>query len=471
MPYMIREASTTAQPSLGSEPTLAVLARTIPAATLRAVVAAQGVREQRRRKLPADLLLALTVAMNLEPAVGLEAVLRRLLSGLRLRAPDPDVAVPTRSAICQARARLGARPVVDLFHRVCRPLATAATPGACRFGLRLVALDGTVENVPDTPANERAFGRGRNQHQPTAFPQVRGVYLSECGPHTIIDAGFWPIGTSEHTGAHRLVRSVTAEMLVLCDRGLYSFALAARVRARGAHVLGRVPAGVRLVADTPLADGSVLAWWRPADRGRGRRGRRATQQVRVRVITYTLQDPARPGYGERHRLVTTLRDPVLAPARDLVETYHERWEIELCIDELDTNQRQRAPLRSQTPVGVLQELSGLLVAHYAVRAAMHEAAVAAPPPPLDPRRLSFTQAVRLIVEAIPHFHLVAAADHLRLYARLLADIRRHPLPARRVRTYPRVCRQRRSRYPPKRAHHRHPVHPPTTFREAIVILN
>ncbi len=295
MRYMIRKTVASPQTSLVAAPALAALADAVPPATLVAVVEDLGVREQRRRKLPADLLLALSVAMHLDPLSSLETVLRRRVSGLRLLAPDPDAAVATRSAICQARARLGARPVVALCHRVCRPRATRATPGAFRFGLRLVALDGTVEHVPDTAANERAFGRGRNQHQPTAFPQVRGVYLAECGTHMIIDAGFWPIGTSEHVGAHRLVRSVTPDMLVTWDRGLYSFALAARIWARGAHSLGRMPAGAKLAADTQLADGSALATWRPADRGRGRRARRAADGRRVRIITSTLQDPARPG--------------------------------------------------------------------------------------------------------------------------------------------------------------------------------
>jgi hypothetical protein len=362
--------------------------------------------------------------------------------------------------------------VVDLFHQVCHPLATPATPGAFAVGLRLVALDGTVENVPDTAANDRAFGRGRNQHQPTAFPQVRGVYLAECGTLAIVDAGFWPIGVSEHVGAHRLVRSVQPDMLVLTDCGLYSDALAARIRAQGAHILARVPAGAKLAPDTILADGTTLTWWRPADRGKGRRARHATQAVRVRVVTYTLTDPARPGCGVRHRLVTTLLDPLVAPARELILTYHERWEIELCIDEVDTDQRQRAPLRSQTPLGVLQELYGLLVAHYAVRATMHAAALAAGADHqvLDPRRLSFTEAVRLIVEALPLFQVVAPAHHPRLYARLLADLRRHRLPPRRRRAYPRVCRRRRSRYPPKRDHHRHPLQPALPFAEVIMLI-
>jgi len=469
MHYRIREpASGRALVDAGAS--LAVLAQTIAPSTLQAAVDATGRREQRRRKLPADLVLALTLVMHLDPRSSLETVLRRLLSGLRLLVPDPVPRLPGRSAISQARGRLGVRPVVALFRQVCRPLASAATPGACRFGWRLVALDGTVENVPDTPANARAFGRGRNQHQSTAFPQVRGVYLVECGSHAILDAGFWPIHISEHTGAHRLLRSVTADMLVLWDRGLHSHALATKVQARGAQFLGRVPARVRLEPDTWLADGSALAWWSPADRGPRRRHRHHSDRLRVRLITYTLTDPARAGGGGRSRLVTSLLDPTTAPARDLVAAYHERWEVELVIDEVDTHQRQGAPLRSQTPVGVLQELYALLIVHYSIRATMHTAAVTATPAAQDPRTLSFTQAVRLIVEALPHFQLVAGADHARLYTRLLLDLRRAALPPRRGRVYPRVCRQRHSRYPPKRDRHRHLHHPTIPFPEAIHIL-
>ena len=110
-------------------------------------------------------------------------MLHKLVHGLRLFWPDPEIALAGKSAICQARYRLGARPVVALFHRVCGPLATAQTPGAFCFGLRLMALDGVVEDVPDSPANVRAFGRRHSDQETSAFPQVQGVYLSECGTH------------------------------------------------------------------------------------------------------------------------------------------------------------------------------------------------------------------------------------------------------------------------------------------------
>jgi hypothetical protein len=150
----------------------------------------------------------------------------------------------------------------------------------------------------------------------------------------------------------------------------------------------------------------------------------------VRVIEYTLTDPALLGYGEVHRLVTTLLDPRVAPARDVVCLYHERWESELVVDETDTHQRLAGrPLRSRKPEGVLQELYALLIAHYAIRVLMHEAALQAG---VDPDRLSFVHAVRVIHDAIPEFQMVSPAEHPRLYARLLQDIAVGRLPERRL---------------------------------------
>jgi len=276
--------------------------------------------------------------------------------GLRLFWPDPEIALASKSAISQARYRLGARPVVALFHRLCRPLATDRTPGAFRFGLRLVALDGTVEDVPDSPANVRAFGRHHSDRGASAFPQVQGVYLSECGTHAVLDAGFWPCHASERVGAFRLLRSVCAGMLLLLDRGFYSFEMVERTLARGAHVLVRVPASVTLRVRWRLPDGSYWAHIYPADPLRRKRG----DHLLVRVIVYTLTDPARPGYAETHRLVTTLLHAQEAPALELVCTYHDRWEIELTIDEIDTHQRLvQHPLRSQKPVGVGSREAGI----------------------------------------------------------------------------------------------------------------
>lgn len=423
---------------------LEALERVVPRTAIQAAVLAADVPSQRRRKLPTDVTLLLCIAMSLWTQQALDVVLHTMVHGLRLFWSDPDLLLATKGAISQARYRLGARPVVALFHHVCRPLATPQTPGAFLGGLRLLALDGTVEDVPDSPANARAFGRQHADRGDSAFPQVQGVYLSECGTHTIIDAGFWPSRVSERVGAVRLLRRVGTGMLLLLDRGFYSFEMIERTRATGAHVLVRVPATVTLRVRQRLPDGSYWAYIYPSEHARKKRG----DHLLVRVLVYTLTDPARPGYGETHRLVTTLLDAQAAPARDLIVAYHVRWEIEVTIDEIDTHQRLvQHPLRSQKPVGVIQELYGLLVAHYAVRAIMAEAAAAAL---IAPTRLSFAQAVELIRVAIDDFHLVAPTQHGLLYQRLLRDIAARRLPDRAPRTNPRVVKRKMSKFKLKR---------------------
>jgi len=328
-----------------------------------------------------------------------------------------------------------------------------------------MAIDGTTEDVPDTPANVRAFGRHTGARGDSAFPQVQGVYVIECGTHAIVDAGFWPCHTSERLGGLRLLRSVHAGMLLLWDRGFHSFDMAQRTRAQGAHFLSRLPSHVQLKPLQRLPDGSYLASLAPADYQRRKRG----EHLVVRVITYTCTDPARPGYGETHRLMTSLLDAERYPALELACAYHERWEIELTIDEIDTHQRLvRHPLRSQKPVGVIQELYGLLVAHYVVRRVMHDAALQAG---LDPDRLSFINAVRLICDAIPEFQMVAPEQQPQLYARLLRDIARYRLPERDTRINPRVVKRKMSNFHLKRAEHRQWPQPSMTFRAAVALLN
>jgi hypothetical protein len=462
MEYRIREF--TAGDHFGRALSLEALGAAIPAAAIRAARREAGARGQRERKLPMPAVVLAPVAMNLYTHLSMGAVLRKLGQGQRLVWPDPDIARPGKSALSYRRYQLGARPLAALFHRVCRPLAVPATPGASLFGLRLMAVDGTVEDVPDTPANARAFGRHTSGRGASAFPQVLGVYLVECGTHAVVDAGFWPCHTSERVGGHRLLRSVGPGGLLLWDRNFHSYDMVAAARGRGAHILGRLPAGTRPEVVRALGDGSHLAYLRPGD------GRRRDPQARapVRLVTYTLTAPARPGYRERHRLVATLLDPGAAPALDLACAYHERWEAALAIDEVDTHQRLAGrPLRSRRPVGVIQALYALLLAHYAVRALMHAAAGGAG---LDPDRLSFVHALRVIHAAIPEFQMVAPADHPRLAARLLRDIARGRLPARRNRSYPRVVKRKMSKFRLKRAEHRHP--PPLTgpFRQAVALI-
>jgi hypothetical protein len=460
--FTIRQIA--AEAKLADEAALRALESVVPHTLVQAVVARFQVGQRRQRKLPAELVLLLTVAMSLFATHSLERVLAKLLKGLRFIWPEPEFALPGRSAICQGRYRLGARPVAALFRHVCRPMATPATQGAFYAGLRLMAIDSTTEDVPDSPQNARAFGRQTGYRGDGAFPQVRAVYLVECGSHAIVDAGLWPCHTSERVGALRLLRSLGEGMLLLWDSGLHSFAMAAATQRRGAHFLGRVPGFARFQPCERLGDGSYLTWLYPSYHRR-----KAGERMLVRLVEYTLSDPARPGYAERHRLLTSLLDPGHHPALELACLYHERWEVELVVDETDTHTRgPHRPLRSQRPVGVVQEWYGLLIAHYAVRYLMLQAALQAN---LDPDRLSFSHALALVGDALPEFQMVAPEERPALYQRLLRDIARYRLPPRRNRTNPRVVRRKVFRFKVKRPPHYYWPQPSLPFHQAVCMLN
>ena len=462
MGYMIRQIETNAK--ITDEVRLEALETAVPYATLQAVVQEHDLQRQRKRKLSAEMGLLLAIAMNLYSHLSLGQVACKLVQGLRYIWPGPNFSPASKGAVSQVRYEIGAKPVVDLFHRVCRPMTGPDCPGAFLFGLRLMALDGTDETTPDTAQNAKVFGRHTGGRGDSCFPQLKAVYLEEVGSHAIVDAGFWPIHISERKGGLRLLRSVVKGMLLMWDTGFHSFEMAQKTLHRKAHFLGRLPAGVKPVLVRCLPDGSRLVSISPADHQT-----HLQKRLMVRLIEYTVTDPALPGYGERRRLITSLLNWHRYPALPLAQAYHERWEIEITIDETDTHQRLAFhPLRSQKPVGVIQELYGLLLAHYAVRKVMLEAAQLAG---LDPDRMSFTNALCLIGEAIPEFQHTAPHQHPALYQRLLEDIARFRLPPRKPRTNPRVVKRKMSNFEKKKPEHYHVPQPKSSFAEAILILN
>jgi len=440
-----------------------VISEVIGMDTLQSVLDKNGVGEQRVRKLPALLTLLLCIMMNLLSDVSLSYVLVRMLRGTRFLCDVSVEQLAKKSAISRARYRLGAVVMQSLFQEVCRPIATEQTQGAFAYGLRLVAIDGTVEDLADTPDNEAFFGRHYADRGAAAFPQAKMVYLCECGTHVIFDVCCLACHKSEHKGAKRVLRSVEADMLVMMDRGLYSYEMVSTIRQKQAHVLCRLSASVKPKCIKKLPDGSYLAYIYPSDY----HARRAGERLLVRVITYTIDDPNRPGHAEIHRLLTTLLESDLYPAIALIDLYHERWEIEITIDEIDSHQRLlNRPFRSLKVLGVIQELYGLLLAHFVVRYIMHEAAVQAA---IDPDRLSFINSVRLICDAVADFQLTQPEDHPRLWQRLLQDIRHFQLPPRENRTNPRVIKRKMSKFRKKRPEHLHPPKP-KPFLDSLVLL-
>jgi hypothetical protein len=382
---------------------LGALTCVFPPELVDQVVAETGRREQRRRLLPARVMVYYVLALALFSHAAYEEVMRCLVEGLgwaRRQPPGPPRRswpawhVPGTTAIAEARARLGAAPLRALFGVAARPLAEPTTKGAWYRDWRVLAIDGTTLDVPDTPANASAFGRagsGRGEGQ-GAFPKVRVVGLAECGTHAIVDAAFGPYRTGEATLAATLTGRLGPGMLALGDRGLGGAELWRKLQATGADLVWRAKCGKtapKLPVDQALADGSWLSRIYAAD------DRRRRHPIVVRVLEYTLSDPGRPqAAGVTYRLVTTILDPARAPAAELAALYAERWEQETALDELKTHQRGAgAVLRSRTPDGVEQEVWAHLLVHYALRALMHQAAL---DQDLDPDRLSFVRSLRVV---------------------------------------------------------------------------
>lgn len=442
MPFTLRQL--TSSDNFCHHISLDAFEQAIPSAQIEAALAAFGPTKTRTRRLTPFAVVWLVIAMHLFSNASLAHVFGRLVRGLRFLWPDPCYQLPGDAALSYRRYQLGAKPLVALFHAVCKPMATVQTKGAFLFGLRLMAIDGTIEDVADTPENVRIFGRHRGSRGEGAFPQIQGVYLVECGTHAIVDAGFWPRQSSERAGGLRLLRSVGSGMLVMWDRGFHSFQMVTATLARGAHCLGRLPANAHPQTVRRLPDGSCLVYLLPNEY----RKRQAGVRTLVRLVEYTLLDPHLDGYGQSYRLITSLLDPGIAPALEIACAYHERWEIELTIDEVDTHQRLVGrPLRSLLPVGVIQELYGLLLAHYVLRFFMHQAASQAG---IDPDRLSFIHTLEVVQGAISEFQLAAPQHFAQLYRRLLHDIASIRLPARRFRSTSRVVRQKMSNLALKR---------------------
>lgn len=466
MPFSIR--SIAADQHVCQSITLDALARVLPPDLITQVLVRCDAVEQRRRKLSHTAVVLVLISVALHAHLSIDYVLKRAWRSLRLICLGAAPEAPTEPAFIARRHLLGSRPLRELFHAVCRPVATSRTRDAFRFGLRLVAIDGTKEDVANTSDNERVFGRPASTRGPSGFCQLLCVYLAEVGTHVIFDAVVGPWAGSEHAAAHRLLRSVTPEMLVLADRGLYSYNVIEAVRERGAHALIRISASVAPEPVRVLSDGSVLSRIRPT-RGRpdGVRRWRGAHQL-VRVISYSMTDPTQPGYGERYRVVTTMLDEQAAPAVDVARCYQERWEIELVIDEIDTHQRLAGrPLRSKTPEGVMQEMYALLIAHYCVRALMHEAALKADVAPL---RLSFVGALRVIQDAMPMMAIASRRHQRTLYGWLLDDIARERLPERRARAYPRVVRRKVSKFLLKRDTHHNWPQPTVPLVERVQLI-
>lgn len=339
------------------------------------------------------------IGMALHSEGSYDDILAQLTDGLSWTTGWEDTFdPPSRSAIFQARARLGAEPVKAIFDRVATPLGGPDTPGVWLAGRRMVAIDGTCLDLADTPANENRFGRPpSSKGEQSAFPQARLVGVAECGTHALFAAEVGSYTASETTLTQPLLEAFEPGMVVLADRGFFSYRLWREATATGADLLWRIRTdrmGPKPHHLQDLPDGPWLAHLQKTTPA----AERNQEPMLVRVVDYTIDD-GRDNPVE-YRLFTTVTDPDEVPATQLAAAYEQRWEIESVFDELKTHQRgPRTVLRSKSPDLVAQEIWGHLCCHYAIRSLM---AGAAAYQGRDPDRVSFVAALRITRQTLAH---------------------------------------------------------------------
>ncbi len=368
-----------------------VLAKAFPREVVEAVVDAAGAREQRRRMLPAWLVVYYVLGLALFMDMGGGRVMRKLAGTLAWAARGVGVQMPSEEALSNARGRLGPEPLRLLFERVAGPLAQPGAPGAFWRGLRVLSLDGSTLDIQDTEANWERFG-GPTTTTPEGtklrggFPQMRVVALAECGTRALVAASVGAYDIGEKTLTSELLGRLGPGMLVIADRNFPGYELWQDAAQTGAELLWRVSGSFHLEPDQVLDDGTYLSRLKaPRELRRAGAG-----GITVRVVEYHLVD-ADGKETESFTLITTLLDPGTAPAAELAELYHARWQIETAFGAFKSDLKgDGVVLRSKTPDGAEQECWALLCAYHAIRELICAAAALSEQ---DPLRLSFVTAL------------------------------------------------------------------------------
>lgn len=434
---------------------LRALKRIVPCRAIAKVLQESAYTHRHCRRLPRWFMVWFVIALGLFCRDNYRQIFRSMRAFRKGETPG-------RSTLCVARQSVGVGPLWRLAHEVIQLQAREDTPYAFYGGMRLMAIDGFVVDLRDTPANEKAFGRPGGGRSPGAFPQARVVSLCEAGTHVLWRSLIKPMWRGEQPMATFLLRFLVKNMLLLWDRNFLNYAALCAVRARQCHLLARVKSDIVFQPIRRLSDGSLLAKMYPPVRDR----KPGDAGIVVRIIEYTFSDPGRPGSGEKHRLLTTLLDLRRHPSKRLIALYHERWEEEITIDELKTHQRERPVLRSETPAGVVQEIYGLLLGHFVIRKLMFEAAVAGD---CAPRDLSFVNTLKILRCRLPEAPRSEPCLN-RWYQDLLAEVAEERLEPRRNRINPRVIKRKLSGWPKKQQKHRNFPQPTQKFRASIVML-
>ncbi|WP_331758251.1 IS4 family transposase (plasmid) [Nocardia sp. NBC_01377] len=402
---------------------LGELTRIVSFDLVDAALETSGAVGLRVRLLPSRVVVYLLLAGALFSGIGYRQVWARLCAGL----PSGSLACPGSSALSQALRRVGVKPLAALFDLVAGPDA-----GAVRWrGLLVCAIDGTSVFVPDSPANVAAYGRHGGGHARAGYPMLRMLAVVACGSRTVVDVVFGPLRIAETAYAPRFLGCLRPGMLLLADRNFAVTALIERISDTGAELLIRAKLNRCVPAIARLGDGSWLT-------------RAGAVTVRVIDAEIAVSCAGGPRRVERYRLITTLTDDKRYPARELVDLYHQRWEIETSYFELKSTILGGRVLRARTPAGVTQEVYALLITYQALRTAIADTALAAPG--LRPDRGSFTIAVHTARDQLILAAGVLATTTIDLIGAIGRAVLSSPLPPRRQRSSPRVVKRAISKH-------------------------
>jgi len=371
--------------------TLGLFARTYNVEAVLAALLKHDRATKRVRDLPNHVVVYFVMMLALFRDSAQGEVLRIVYEGLRaLKGFDSGVKIAVSSAITQARSRVGADVLKELFHDHAKPLAQSQDKGAFFRGYRIVAIDGSKVNVADKAENAAVFGRPSGRRGEGAYPQMSTVSLVECGTHAFLRSEVGPYLDSEHKLVRKILPSFDSDMICLADRNFFGFELWSEAESTGAKLLWRARKDFTFAVLKVLSDGSYLTTIHVKSDHKRQRGKV------VRVIEYVVRGSKN---NESIRVVTNILSEEEAPAIELANLYHERWEFENALDELKTHLgAESATMRSYTPELVKQEWYGTLMAYYALRGVMHDAARKGG---VDDDDLSFTHAVRVVRRRVP----------------------------------------------------------------------
>ncbi len=413
----------------------------LPREWIELALRATGTATIRRRRLPAEQVVWLVLGM----ALFRDRSVVEIVDKLDLALPGPGEAPIARSAVPQARARLGDEPMEWLFSHSARQWAHSSASRYRWRGLALYALDGTSLRVPDTDENRAHFGSAKGR-APSAYPMARVVALMAVRSHLLAGATLGPYTVGEQVLAAELWPEVPDDSLTIVDRNFLSPLALLPLERGGAqrHWLIRTKKVTKWQVVKRLGRDDFLVEMEVTRRARSK-DPTLPRTWTARAIRYK-----RKGFPPQ-TLLTSLVDAERYPAAEIAAIYHERWEIELGYDEIKTEVLAREEaIRSKSPVAVAQELWGVLLAYNLVRLEMERVADEAG---VEPTRISFVAAYHLICDEWLWCAVASPGAIPKHLQDLRAKLARLVLPPRRTRTYPRAVKVKMSSYLLKRSGH------------------